>query len=277
MSFITDKHITNKFNFKKTDAEERGIPFEFTRKSFKYLWRTCDGTCDYTGMALTSETGFPNTATLERIDPRGAYAPSNVCIVRSDCNLLKSYCLEDKCTSSNITITKEQKTLIKKMCDTLYNKDKMESLKRKYLLQEETKVGEDSTLFYKPYIISEEVAPEAPQIATEDTTETFYDSEVAFAQHYITLATELKQCNQQLRISLGEMKKKFRSNKCALTGEKFSCLEDKYIFVLDLTAPITKSNIVLTTKTARDAMYTLVSKGGSLEKVSLNLHKLEQR
>lgn len=275
MGFITDKHITNKFNFKQQDAEERGISFNLTRKEWKFFWRSCDGYCDFTGMKLTTEVGYPNTASVDRLDPHKGYELGNICIVRSDCNLLKSYCLEDKCTSNNITITKEQKTLIKKMCETLYNKDKMEALKKKYLLKEEIKLEkEDSTLFHKPYVITEE---EVPQIATENDSEKFYEDEVAFARHYITLATEFSDINLTLELKIGECKKKLLATKDAVTGEKFNCLEDKYIFVLDLTAPITKDNIVIVHKATRDAMYTLIAKGGSLEKVSLNLHKLEQR
>lgn len=282
-NWISDNHIRVKFDSKQRDAEERGIYFGFTRKEFKHLWRTNDQHCDYTGTLLTTDVGFPNTASLDRIDESKGYVIGNVCIVRSDINLLKSFTVETKVDSRDITITKDQKALIKKMCETLYDKDKLKALKEKYIIKEPTKatINEDtdevSDTVAKETKTVQVTQVEPPQIVSQQPSEEFYDQEVAFARHYITLATELKQCNMVMSLTLGELKKKLLATKDFITGEKFTCIEDKYFFVLNLTKPITKGNIVITTKSTRDAMYTLVARGGSLAKISLNLHKLEQK
>ena len=240
-NWITNAHITGKFNAKVKNAEERGYDMTITRKEWKAMWLKNGGWDDLTGEKLTTEIGMTNTASVDRLDNRLGYVQGNLCITGVRNNLVKSFVAETKTCSKDITLTVTDKKNIIKMSETLYNPIKMKELKEKYSMTEVVGKGGDK------------------EIVKESTQETVVEikagnPEIEVARNYAGLGSLLEKNGIEFQLTYTQYRHLMNRRTCAITKRKILDTDVKTFYQIDKTLPICKDNILLTTVKIQQAL-----------------------
>lgn len=271
--------IKDQYNYKKKSCVKRCIDFNFTLKEFEALWNLRGEVgCFYTDkpMSITkSGKSVPDDyASLERLNSDLPYDRTNCVWCKSEVNRIKcTYLEQEQPLPKNNRLVAGIVARIKKVLNN------PKAFERKFQVYKDAYAKLDekqTTLAQKNIEALEEQRLKDAQIAKEAALEKTYKDECMFASHYVKLAQEFSQGGVLMQITLGELKKKFNTKACSVTSIKFNSVEEKFIFVKDLTKPITKDNISVVTYEAREALYKLI-KGSDLKSVSLNLHKLQNK
>lgn len=235
---------------KKKNAKERGLECRLTKNQIQRIYEKNGGVCDYTGVQLSLENGHEHQATLERCDEGVGYIPCNVILVSSSVNQIKSKYLEHKGSDGRHMITKQEKALLNKICETLYNPENMKSLGDKYgwgNKQQQTK--EEITL---------------PQ-TTGPQTQSLYDynktvnKELAVAKLFAGFGAFVEQkCDSEFNITFSQFKMLITRKRCMLTLRELP--EDLFargFWVKDKTRPVDKDNLLITTKELQTSLHNM--------------------
>ena len=229
---------------KRKNAKNRGIDCTLTKNQIKRLYENNGGVCDYTGLPLTLESGQPHQATIERINSESGYTPSNILLVSSYVNRLKAKYLEFKNSDGKHLITVEEKKILDKLCQTLYNPDCMRALGEKYGWTSNTHIKE----------LNEQKEP--TPMTTEKKAPSCYDynktvnKELAVAKLFAGFGAFVEQkCDSEFNLTFSQFKMLITRKRCMLTLRDLP--EDLFargFWVKDKTRPVDKDNLLITTK-----------------------------
>lgn len=244
--WISNRHIDNKWLAKLSNAEERGIPCNFSVTEFKHMWKISQPVCDLSGEALVADGNLPNSATLDRIDSKSplGYHPSNCCIVSHRINQLKNILTEDT-KVRDIKVTKEDRVYISAMFKSLNDKEYMDKLKEKYvMIKKNDNVVEDASVG----ILLETSSDNPSQASVEEVQEVFSTSaDVCIAKDYYTLG-ELVGTVSSFNLTFNQYKNLMQRKSCMLTDTKFKQEDKKVLYWKTKTLPFSKDNVCVTSE-----------------------------
>lgn len=249
------------------------------------------GRCDYTNMTFNmtkGKNGQPNPRypSVERIDDTKGYIRGNVCVVLHKANLLKDYLVTRK---SNFNIEDSlDKEIIRAMILNM-SKEHMESLKTKYIPQEESEMSVKENLDKMGAVLittknpdgsstsrivkREEDTPEQPE-EQQAEIKTELPEDVVVALAYTKYMQDLHNAGMKVSATYAQFKAKYIRNTCALTGEKISN-DQKAVLVLDLELGLAKDNFVIVSGKMQKAMTDMmIATGLSLPQVFAMLKKV---
>lgn len=250
------------------------------------------GKCDYTNMSFNmtkDEKGAPNPRypSVERIDDTKGYIRGNVCVVLHKANLLKDYLVTRK---SNFYIEDSlDKEIIRAMILNM-SKEHMESLKTKYIPQEESEMSVKEGLNETGAVLvttknpdgsstsrivkREEDTPEQPEEQEVVEVKKTLPEDVVVALAYTKYMQDLHNAGMKVSATYAQFKAKYIRNTCALTGEKINN-DEKAVLVLDLELGLAKDNFVIVSGKMQKAMTDMmIATGLSLPKVLAMLKKV---
>ena len=260
--------IEQHFEEKKASCIERMVKFDMTLEQWKTLMSMqFSETCAYTNLPFDNSKNGQRVS-VERLSDELGYTASNVCLTTTLANQLKNdYVFLGKDTSKLNHTHKGYVHRIKKIFSTQDNIDKISAPYRCAFHKLENK---------NSVLIKQQNKEKAKQAAIEAENKKWED-EIMFAKHFITLTEELSQVGIKLQITLGALKKSLgRCNKCQVTGESFTGVESKWLFIIDKALPVTSENVKVVTRNTRNAL-DLLTKGCTIEKLALSLHKIQNK
>ena len=272
--------LRGQYEYKKTSCEDRCIDFNFSFEEYSVFWALRHTElCFYTDQPMTTskERGkpLPDTyATMERISNSSPYTPSNTVWCQNIVNNHKANYVENG---------QPVKGKDSKVCGIVARIEKV--LNNPKTMARKLKPYEDA---YKALEVINKTLAEDNLEAMRKQTKTMLEErdkatlqnhffqEVLFAEHYVTLSKGFMQDQKLLELTIGEAKKMIvRCTKDMITGEVFDRLEDKELFVINNSLPVTKHNVKVVTLNTKTSLNSLLN-GSTLAKVAMSLHKLEQ-
>ncbi len=252
-----------KRKLKLLSCKNRGIEFNLSSDDMKMLYLRSKGVCDYTGVKLNFAEGDMNGASLERISEYDGYSLSNCIIVSIVSNRLKSLYLETK-NSCGVGITVEDKQTLNKICEVVFNPEKLKQVQSKYLCKDVS-----LNIAQQPLpLLNKETNTMIKDTTTHVETETKANIEIHVAGKYASFGRYVEtNCEAEFNLTYAQFKQLVSRKKCMLTKRelprKFSELG---FFILDKTLPVGKGNIYITTKELQERLDSFVVSA----KLSLN-------
>lgn len=287
--------LQRKYSAKKKNAAERGINFDITFKEYCHIFNTNNGYCDYSGMLMSFDHNFrtgevpSNYATLDRVDGAIGYTLSNLVLCRKDSNTVKAAGIEHNSKFSS-SLSPEDRVLLEKICQTLFNPTKLAGLKQKYLLpKEETVVTitptntkpQDSTMT-KPIPLDTQLKPsETPVDKEKPVTEVIAlgNPELSLAEGYASFGREVESFGAEYNLTFANYKTLMSKVFCQLSKKRFG--QDgnvATIYVVDKLKPIDKFNCLVVEKNLCNSLDIFTASGklnvDELKTVAKNLSKL---
>lgn len=290
-TYHNDTEYRAAYEHKKQQAENRFIPFLFTFEEFKVLLRIRNNsTCAYTNQRFHIKGGHKYSASMERIDGEKPYCKENVVWVTVESNSLKNNHIElnkpmKGLDTNQIGLVHRIKKIlsdpngIEKMMTpytelykkyetaaTATHKANMEELEKQKVVLAKQKDESD-----KKEKLEMEVANKKRGFEAQRDLATWYARNFnGFAKLEVLFEVSLKDCRDMLRIT-----------RCKITGHTFEDIYSKYIFVIDKTLPLTKSNCLIVTKSTQESLdylcggdiMVLKKSATNLVKVLLNVEK----
>jgi hypothetical protein len=190
------KSMTSKYNAKKKNAKDRGIPFTLTIKEYKSLLENSD-ICDYTGIKFDSNV---HSKSIERMNDNLGYQADNVIVVSRRVNSLKDGYIDKKNGGHKLTV--QDLELIKKTQETLDTKTP-EQLTAKYRIG----LGEGINM-------TNNTDKKHSEALTDDKV---VNPDIALATSYLTQCERI----QGFMVTIDKYKKLINKKTCTVTGRTF--------------------------------------------------------
>ena len=266
--------IEDHYNTKKKCATDRGIDWNFTMDEFKAFWSLRNTQrCFYTNsnfkLVKNTGVGTPDLyPTIERIDQSMPYGKPNCIWVTLQSNKCKARFIEQG------ESTKGQAPRVLKMINKI-----------KKVLNNKQQLAESMVAYWDVYadvkvknsVLIKQQNAEKKLLESKEAEAKKWEDELSFAKHYISIVEELSQVGVELQITLGTLKKSLgRCNKCQVSGEVFTNIEDKWLFIINKSLPVTSDNVKVTTRNVRNAM-DLLTRVCTIDKLALNIHKIQNK
>lgn len=277
--------LQRKYSAKKKNAAERGINFSLTFNEYKNVFDTNNGYCDYSGMLMSFDHNFrtgevpANYATLDRVDGSIGYVLSNLALCRKDSNSVKAAGIEHNSKFSS-SLSPDDRILLEKVCQTLFNPAKIAELKQKYLLPKEetlatitptTTLKEEETIMQtftteelnkKPSVThSDETLPETGVIASGNR-------ELTLAEDFAMLGRTLEGLGAEYNLTFSSYKTLMQKKFCSLSKRKFSSTVKPTLWIIQKTLPVDKDNVLVVDNSLSE-MLDIMSVKGKMNLVEL--------
>lgn len=264
---FTRGQLSKKFNSKKLNAKNKGIPFTLTKEQYINMYTFHNGFCDYTGEPMSTDRLADDYVSLERVDSNTGYTASNVCLIRSDVNQLKGASFDcvskEGFTKALVSLERIDMKLLVKLCDTLYSPDKIAAIKNKYeVLFDINKETKDNT-------ITTHTQEEVPVTQTNTDTTTNKNPELQYTHMYYTFGTEIESLEGEFNLSYSDYKRLITRKYCQLT-DKVLTTDSASVWVIDKSLPVCKKNILIVDKFVSGALDMFMVNG------KLNLIELKK-
>ncbi len=245
---------------KKRECERRMIAFNFTEQEWtKFNSMKMQLSCAYTGARFVNQPNHQHQPTCERIFEQLSYSPSNCVWITKQANELKSQYIENKKDQSDLT-PHELGYLrrIERVIESVENIARIQEPYRKVFKFNSSDLR--NLLQTKPENVEtkEENIVEIKEVVNEAPTKT-HNTEIDVAHRYVEFGKLIEQVvDSQFEITYAQFKYMVGRKWCMLTKRELpSSIYDLGFFILDKTAPITKSNVFVTTKKIQEAMDRL--------------------
>lgn len=219
----------------KASCAKRMIGFTFTKQQWEDFHKLRDTVvCAYTNnsFVLNCGTAHSKYPTVERIFDDRDYSPENCIWVTKEANELKAIYIEngkstDKLDPHSTTYVKR----IKRILESVDNIKEIQ-LPYKHLFQEENKVVEEKVT----------------------------NPELAIASSYANLGKFIEvQCSSEFQLTYSQFKTLITRKKCMLTQKELPArLNERRLWVVDKTLPVSKNNVLVTTKELQTALDTMM-------------------
>lgn len=232
------------YSSKKKECEKRMIPFLFTQNSWKKFDKLKDCVkCAYTNHMFVPKSNHQHEATLERIDETKGYSPDNCVWVTRQANQLKAAYIENgRDTSKLDEIELGYLRRIQRIIESVENIQK---------IQEPYK-----HLFNTDNLVEEQTKEETNIMSKTYDFENTDNPELAIARLYAHFGAMIEQTfKSEFPLTFTQFKVLCQRKKCMLTGQDLpeKCTELGF-FIKDKTSPVTKDNIVVTTKLLQESL-----------------------
>lgn len=241
INFYNEDWLKNKYELRKQSCIQRFISFEFTLQQwldFHKLLYSGDIKCAYTNLPFLFLIDHPQTPTIERISDTDGYNIRNVLWVSKVGNEVKNQLVHN---GGDFTKTSNSKyaVRIKRIMDSA---EALETIRKPYM----------------KLINNQENTVEIKEVVNEAPTKT-HNTEIDVAHRYVEFGKFIEQvADSQFEITYAQFKYMVGRKWCMLTKRELpSSIYDMGFFILDKTAPITKSNVFVTTKKIQEAMDRL--------------------
>ena len=245
---------------KKRECERRMIAFDFTEQEWtKFNSMKMQVPCAYTNQTFVREPGHKHQPTVERIFEELPYSPSNCVWITKLANELKSQYIENKKDVSDLN-PHELGLLrrIERVVESVENVARIQEPYRKVFKFNSTDLR--NLLQTKPetFELKEENIMEIKEVINEAPTKT-HNTEIDVAHRYVEFGKFIEQvADSRFDITYAQFKYMVGRKWCMLTKRELpSSIYDLGFFILDKTAPITKSNVFVTTKKIQESMDRL--------------------
>ncbi len=218
----------------KASCAKRMIGFTFTKQQWEEFHKLRDKVaCAYTNNSFVLDCGTTHLKypTVERIFDDRDYSPDNCIWVTKEANELKAIYIEngkstDKLDPHSTAYVKR----IKRIIESVDNIKEIQ-LPYKHLFQEEKKVVEEKVT----------------------------NPELVIASSYANLGKFVEgQCSSEFQLTYSQFKTLISRKKCMLTQKELPVsLNERRLWVVDKTLPVSKDNVLVTTKELQAALDTM--------------------
>lgn len=258
--------LKSKYDYKVNGVVDRPhIGFHLTLEEYIHIFQTNYRqnkgglVCDYTGEVMCFRGGnVASSVTLERLDDNEDYILGNVVLVTSSANKLKSTTLEYKTDRFNSKLTIDKRKMLNLICEKLFNPVELDRLKRKYLMASDNIVVDNVT-----------TKPETPVEAPSATSKLNSDLDIALL--YGRVGKSLEKLGATFSLTFTQYKQLHNKKSCMLTNIPFKKGDGKYLYVVDKTLPVTKDNVMMTTKLIAESLYEFTAKTGLKDRELIKL------
>lgn len=263
MTFTPSRNdYTNAYANKVKNTAERGIEFKIDEQTYIQLLMSRHlMTCMYTGRKFVMDKGsnHPDYPEMDRVDPNRGYEIGNIVFVGRHAHGLKTKYIELERSSKGIS-HKDAQTL-RQIEKTLGMPTVLEGRKA-IILDIADKVAAhqvEEQQRKEKQVASEE---EARILEQERNRKEHFKNQNDIAAGFTKFFTMFDRLGATFELTIKEFRDKFRRNTCAVTGIEFDSYEDKWLWVIDLTLPITASNIVVCKKEVSESLDHVRKLGG---------------
>ena len=261
-------NLEDRYNAKKQSCTDRMISFDLSLDQWKALWKLQETeTCAYLNLPFNNSKK-DHGATIERIKDGIGYTISNICLVTKLANDLKNnYVFLGKDLKG---VSSTNRSYIHRINKILNCQDNIDKVLLPYT-EAFAKLKDTNSIRIK----KQNTEKTKQQVIAAEAKK--WEDELSFAKHYISIVEELSQVGVELQITLGTLKKSLgRCNKCQVSGEVFTNIEDKWLFIINKSLPVTSDNVKVTTRNVRNAM-DLLTRVCTIDKLALNIHKIQNK
>ena len=278
-TYINDNEYLATYEHKKSQAEKRFIPFEFTFEEFKVLLRLKHQgiRCAYTNQKFHTKGGHKYTASLERIDGSKPYCKENVIYVTTEANKLKNFAIELKQGMKGLTT--DEISIVHRITKILNDPQGIERImlpyKQAYDKMAVTVSHEHDKKMEELREQSIKMEKEAAEKAAQEELKSKLDNERSVARTYLAMSDMFTGMGVEFELTIKEWRDKTRTTRCMISGEKFASREDMFIWVKDKSQPLTKDNCIICKKEVQQSIDFLAQNGniktclGNLVKILL--------
>lgn len=243
------------FTRKQDSCKQRGLEFTLTLGEYVTLMNSRHGgRCSYSGRKFNmSDTNHKDYPTIERLKQDEGYTRSNSLLITAQCNKLKDDFIDKGLSMKGIGPDKIN--LVQRIKKFL-NKPQEEIMQPYYDLydfveqQQGEKDARDTELQNKVNHIRNEqtrLEKEAIEKSRVDEIKTKVYSEVELAKHYIKQVEGFEKFGKVYELTIKTHRDIVRKTKCSVSGEKFESLNDKWLWVIDKSKPLSKENLLVVT------------------------------
>jgi hypothetical protein len=233
-------NIEQLYQEKIASAHNRNLSFNLSLEEFKHLYALRNTErCAYTNktFVLSKGTSHEHYPTLERINADQPYSLENLVWVTHIANQVKNIVVDQGKPFKPTTI--EQENLVKSLTK-LFNSPEV-------LVERQ-----------KPYLaIKTNIAKENIRLANEAKERNRQLQEVEVAKMYSEWGSTIVSSGGKLLVTFSDYKRKLQRTKCQLTGEVLpEAFSMRSMWVKDKSLPVTKDNIICTTKIIQESLDT---------------------
>ena len=238
---------------KKSQAEKRNLDFNFTEIEFKHFYDLKNKVkCFYSDQEFVHVTNDNKSPTMERIDEHLPYSLDNCVWVTKETNNMKQTFIENEKSPSILNQDNKRKlTRIKKL---LNSPNTLQKKKEEYLLPIRERIKQENL--------------EATRLRKELERQS---KEVELAGMYNEFGKLCLDNNVKMPLRFSDYKRTLTRVNCQITGEPLpEKLSERSIWVMDKTLPVSKDNILCTTKDIQNGldMFEVNSKLSGIRNIS---------
>lgn len=283
MTSLTNEQQKLRYTRKKQSCKQRMIDFDITFDQWM-IYEHLKGvfTCAYTNQAFVSRVDHPNQPTLERINDSKGYSVQNCVLVSKLSNDLKNtHVFLSKNTDG---LSEKELSFVHRINKILNSKENIENIMKPYYtyfgytgendkpveIQENTNIVNPMKKMMKkplsrPIIEKKNMKDNKLVIARK--------VEMEFVEHYYTIAMFFDNIGIPFDVSIGQFRSKMRCKADQINGVEFKTINDKRVYVIDKTAPVTVNNIKIVHASTQIALDTIM-KDTTKDVLIANLNKL---
>ena len=230
---------------KKKSCEDRMIGFNFTKEQWSELNRLKGVvSCAYSNVKFVKTKDHMHSASLERLFDDRPYSPENCVWVTKVANELKSRYIENGLPETGLT--GKDYEILKRIKRILESTDNIAAIQEPY-----------------KHLFNDKTESEKPkEMTTENKASSSYDynntqnPELAVAKLYASFGAFVEQrCNGEFEITYAQFKSIITRKRCMLTLRELpENLFERGFWVKDKSLPVTKNNLLVTTKELQTAL-----------------------
>lgn len=257
---ISQKH-KEAFERKLKSCKERAIDFDFTLEEFDiFLKLKNQVTCAYSNQSFVDRPNHPNSPTIERIDNRKSYNKYNCVWVTKKNNEYKATYIEKGKSMRDVgDIIINSVHRVNKI---LNNPKTFDEMMKPYLKAYETLSVQSQ----------ENIEKDNNKIAQDKRKKAKVEREVA--KSYYQFSSQLAEMGIPLEMTIPEYRRKLLIKICRLTGRELpKDLNERTLFIVDKTLPITTHNVKTTTKEVQKALDTFITSAKIESKTMIKIAK----
>lgn len=263
MTFTPSKQdYANAYANKVRNTKERGIEFNLTERQYiSFLMSRHTMKCMYTNRPFVMDKGsnHPDYPELDRVDPNRPYELGNVVFVGRYVHGLKTKYVELERSIKGLSQKDAQ--IYRTICKTLEMRSVLEErMQPLYEITEKLEMHEAKEAEQREKEQQEKQNQEI--LDQEERRRAMYKSQHDIAAAYSKFFMMFDRLQITFELTIKEFRDKFRRTTCSVTGVEFDSYEDKWVWVIDLTLPVTASNIVVCKKEASESLDRIRAMGG---------------
>jgi len=251
---MSNMSIKEYYNHKKELAAKRNLAWNFSLEEFEHFYKLrSTENCAYTNkkFVFNKSSNHNYYPTIERINSEMPYSLENCVWVTKVANDIKNVIIDRG--ESLVANTVEEENLVKSLTK-LFNSPEVLSDRQ------------------KPYLdIKSNIAKENIRLANEARERKKRLEEVNVTKMFSEWGELIVDSGGRLDVRFSDYKRTLLRKKCQLTGNSLpESLSDRSVWVKDKTKPVSKDNIVCTTKIVQESLDLFEAKS------KMNINEIAQ-